>query len=403
MEMIKKILAVNAGSSSLKFKLFSLKDEQVLAHGQADRIGLPESTFVLKLANGEVYQDKTEIRTQEDAVEKLLSWLTKSKIVNDLSEIAGVGHRVVAGGEYFAHSTLIDQDNLQKIYELNEYAPLHNCHEADGIKAFMKLLPNVPQVGVFDTSIHQTLDQVHYMYSLPYEYYEKYKVRKYGAHGTSVRYVSQRIASILKRPLDELNMVICHLGSGVSITAVKNGQSYDTSMGFSPLAGVTMSSRSGDIDPSALQYILGKETDLNFDQMIDILNNKSGLLGISGISPDMWDIRKAISQGNERASLARNIFINRIVRYIGAYYLELQGIDVIAFTAGVGENDIGIRKEIMNQMSCYGLIPDYDANQINGIEKIISAPNSKIVAMVIPTDEELMIARDVVRIAKISD
>lgn len=393
---MKKVLAINSGSSSFKYKLFSLPDEQVLAEGMADRVGLDNSSFEIKLSNGEKHTEKVAIPDQETAVKLLLDALKKYKVVNSLDEIVGVGHRIVAGGEYFKDSAIIGEKNLQKVYDLQEYAPLHNAAEAKGIEAFMKLLPGVPEVGVFDTSFHQSMDPVHYMYSVPQEWYEKYGARKYGAHGTSVRYVSMRAAELLHKNVKDLKLIVCHLGSGASVTAVKDGKSYDTSMGFSPLAGITMSSRSGDIDPSLLQFVMHKEN-LSIDEMVDILNNKSGLLGISKISPDMRDLKY---NPDQRAQLARKIFINRIVRYVGAYITEMNGADAIVFTAGVGEHDVGVREGIMQGLKIFGVVPDPEANEKNG-ERIITKPESKITGMIIPTNEELMIERDVVRLANL--
>lgn len=327
--------------------------------------------------------------------------LKKHQVIDDPKEIIGIGHRIVAGGETFKKSTLINKDNLPKIYDLTEYAPLHDKAEADVIKAFLELLPNVPEVAVFDTAFHQSLDPVHYLYSLPYKYYEKYKARKYGAHGTSVRFVIQEASKLLNKPLDQLKLIVCHLGSGASITAVKNGKSLDTSMGFSPLAGITMSTRSGDVDPSLLAYIMKKEN-IDMDQMIDILNHKSGLLGISEISPDMRDLRDDMSRLNddqkEKANLARNIFINRICRYIGAYIVEMGGVNGIIFTAGVGEHDFGVRAKVMDALNFMGVVPDEDKNKANEAG-LITRPDSKIAAMLIPTNEELMIERDIMKVA----
>lgn len=394
---MKKVLAINSGSSSFKYKLFAVPEEKVLAEGIADRVGIDGSSFEIKLANGEKHEERVAIPDQETAVNLLLKALKEYKVVEDLSEIAGVGHRIVAGGEDFTDSAIIDQEKLQKVYDLKEYAPLHNPAEGKGIEAFMKLLPDVPEVGVFDTSFHQTLDPEHYMYSIPYKYYEKYGVRKYGAHGTSVRYITGRAAEMLERDAKDLKLIVCHLGSGASVTAVKNGKSYDTSMGFTPLAGVTMGTRSGDVDPSVLQYIMNKEN-LDINQMIDILNDQSGLLGISGISSDMRDLE---NNSDEKAVLARKIFVNHIRQYIGSYIVELKGVDAIIFTAGIGEHDAGIREEIMKSFEFMGLKPDYEANKSNG-EKFISKPDSAIKAMIIPTDEELMIERDVVRLVHLS-
>ncbi|WP_289682999.1 acetate/propionate family kinase [Lactobacillus intestinalis] len=391
---MKKVLAINSGSSSFKYKLFSLPDEEVLAKGLADRVGLDDSTFSIKLADGDKHVEEVEIPDQETAVKLLLKALKKYNVIEDLNEIAGVGHRIVAGGEYFKDSAIITEDNLQKIFDLKEYAPLHNPAEGEGIKAFMKVLPNVPEVGVFDTAFHESLDPVHYLYSVPYDWYEKYHARKYGAHGTSVRYVANRTAKLLNKDLKDLKLVVCHLGSGASITAVKDGKSYDTSMGFTPLAGITMGTRSGDVDPSLLQFVMHKK-DISIDEMIDILNHDSGLLGISGVSPDMRDLKH---NPDKRAQLAREIFINRIIRYVGAYITEMGGADAIVFTAGIGEHDARVRAAVMKAFEFIGLVPDLEANKVNG-EKTITKPESKIRAMIVPTNEELMIERDVVRLA----
>lgn len=394
---MEKVLAINSGSSSFKYKLFSLPDEKVIAKGMADRVGLDYASFEIKLADGTKHVEKTEISDQEAAVSLLLKFLKQFNVVEDLNEIVGVGHRVVNGGEFFKDSTIITKENLHKIYELEDYAPLHNPAEGRGIEAFMNVLPNVPQVAVFDTTYHRALDPVHYLYSLPYEYYEKYGVRKYGAHGTSVRYVAPRAADMMGKDLKDLKLIVCHLGSGASITAVKDAKSYDTSMGFSPLAGITMATRSGDIDPSLIQHLMHVEHK-SMDEMIYMLNHKSGLLGLSGISPDMRDVRESDS---DRAKLARNIFINRIVRYVGSYIAEMGGVDGIIFTAGIGEHDMGVRDAVMDAFKYMGVDPDYEAN--NKIsEGFITKPDSKVKVMVIPTNEELMIERDVVRLTHIN-
>lgn len=394
---MEKVLAINSGSSSFKYKLFSLPDEKVIAKGMADRVGLDYASFEIKLADGTKHVEKTEIPDQEAAVSLLLKFLKQFNVVEDLNEIVGVGHRVVNGGEFFKDSTIITKENLHEIYELEDYAPLHNPAEGRGIEAFMNVLPNVPQVAVFDTTYHRALDPVHYLYSLPYEYYEKYGVRKYGAHGTSVRYVAPRAADMMGKYLKDLKLIVCHLGSGASITAVKDAKSYDTSMGFSPLAGITMATRSGDIDPSLIQHLMHVEHK-SMDEMIYMLNHKSGLLGLSGISPDMRDVRESDS---DRAKLARNIFINRIVRYVGSYIAEMGGVDGIIFTAGIGEHDMGVREAVMDAFKYMGVDPDYEAN--NKIsEGFITKPDSKVKVMVIPTNEELMIERDVVRLTHIN-
>lgn len=394
---MKKVLAINSGSSSFKYKLFSLPDEKVIASGMADRVGLDNASFEIKLADGSKHVEKTEIADQEAAVNLLIKFLKQFNVVDDLHEIVGVGHRVVNGGEYFTDSTIITKENLPKIYELEDYAPLHNPAEGRGIEAFMNVLPEVPQVAVFDTTYHRALDPVHYLYSLPYEYYEKYGVRKYGAHGTSIRYTAPHAAKMLGKDLKDLKLIICHLGSGASVTAVKDGKSFDTSMGFSPIAGITMATRCGDIDPSLIQHLMHVEGKSMYE-MIHILNHKSGLLGLSGISPDMRDVRES---DTDRAKLARKIFINRIVRYVGSYIAEMGGVDAIIFTAGIGEHDMGVRKEVMDAFKYMGVEPDYEANEENG-EHFITKPDSKVKAMVIPTNEELIIERDVVRLTDIN-
>ncbi|BBL27281.1 acetate kinase [Lactobacillus delbrueckii subsp. delbrueckii] len=392
-----KILAINSGSSSFKYKLFSLADESVLASGLGDRIGIDGSTFSMKLADGTKHEAEVDLPNQEVAVQTLLDWLKEYGVIADVKEIVGVGHRIVNGGELFPDSAIIDKDNIHKVFDLTNYAPLHNPAEGHSIQAFMNILPDVPQVGVFDTSFHQSMDEVHYIYSLPYEYYEKYKARKYGAHGTSVRYVSGKAAELLGKDLKDLKLVVCHLGSGASVTAVKDGKCYDTSMGFSPLAGVTMGTRSGDVDPSVLQYIMKKEGITDFNEMIDILNHKSGLLGLSGISSDMRDIRNS---DDKRAKLADAVFINRVVRYVGSYIAEMGGADAVVFTAGIGEHDDEVREGVMKSLSFMGVDFDDAANKAAN-EGFITKEDSKLAGLIIPTDEELMIERDVVRLAKL--
>ena len=392
-----KILAINSGSSSFKYKLFSLADESVLASGLGDRIGIDGSTFSMKLADGTKHEAEVDLPNQEVAVQTLLDWLKEYGVIADVKEIVGVGHRIVNGGELFPDSAIIDKDNIHKVFDLTNYAPLHNPAEGHGIQAFMNILPDVPQVGVFDTSFHQSMDEVHYIYSLPYEYYEKYKARKYGAHGTSVRYVSGKAAELLGKDLKDLKLVVCHLGSGASVTAVKDGKCYDTSMGFSPLAGVTMGTRSGDVDPSVLQYIMKKEGITDFNEMIDVLNHKSGLLGLSGISSDMRDIRNS---DDKRAKLADAVFINRVVRYVGSYIAEMGGADAVVFTAGIGEHDDEVREGVMKSLSFMGVDFDDAANKAAN-EGFITKEDSKLAGLIIPTDEELMIERDVVRLAKL--
>lgn len=357
---MKKVLAINSGSSSFKYKLFSFPSEEVIAQGQAERVGMENSVFKIKL-NGREFIKNMAIPNQEAAVSLLINTLKKYHVVESLREIAGVGHRVVNGGEVFSQSVIMDDDNLDKLFKLGELAPLHNIPEAQGIRAFKKIIPNVPQVAVFDTSYHQTLDKIHYLYSIPYKYYKEFGIRKYGAHGTSVRYVAPRAAKMMHKNVNIARLIVCHLGSGASVTAVKNGRSFDTSMGFSPVAGVTMGTRSGDVDPSALQFLMHK-TDMSIDEVIEMLNHDSGVLGISDVSSDMRDL---IESKEKRAKLARRIFINRVVRYVGAYAAEMNGVDGIIFTAGIGEHDPGIRAGIMSSLRYLGLDPDFRANRTN--------------------------------------
>ncbi len=388
---MKKVLAINSGSSSFKYKLFSLPDEKVLAKGMADRVGLENSSFEIKLADGTKHVEKTEIPDQEAAVSLLIKFLKGYHVVEELTEIVGVGHRVVNGGEYFKDSTIITKENLPKIYELSDYAPLHNPAEARGIEAFMNVLPNVPEVAVFDTTYHRNLDPVHYLYSLPYEYYEKYGVRKYGAHGTSHKYIAGRLSEILNTK--NYKAIICHLGSGCSLSAVKDGICVDTSMGFTPLAGVMMGTRSGDIDPSIIPYIMEKEG-LNAKEVVDMLNKKSGLLGVSMKYSDYRDIRNAIDEGDEQAILANKIFVNTVVKYIANYYVELEGIDALVFTAGLGENSSPARHDIISKLKVLGISIDEEKNKTTGEEIELTSKDSKVRVFAIPTNEELMIAKE---------
>lgn len=394
-----KSLAINAGSSTLKFKLFQMPEESVIAEGAIDRIGLGNSLVEIKYGDGQKYETHEDVNDHSAAIQLMLDQLTKLEIITDFNEITGIGHRVVAGGQEFKDSAVITDDVLQKIKDLSEYAPLHNPAAALGIEAFKKILPNVLSVAVFDTSFHTSMPQENYMYAIPYEYYEKFGARKYGAHGTSHRYVAGRAAEMLGKPLKDLKLITMHLGAGGSITAIKNGKSFDTSMGFTPLAGIEMATRSGDIDASLVAYLMEK---LNIDKpndMINILNKKSGLIGVSGVSADMRDLEK-VQAKNPRAKLARDMFINRIIRYVGAYLAELGGADAIVFTAGVGENDIMIRQEVADKLACFGIGVDPEKNDIRGVERDLSKAGSKIKTLLIPTDEELMIVRDIERLRK---
>ena len=394
-----KIMAVNAGSSSLKFQLLQMPEEEVLVDGIIERIKVEEQgdkpNVTIKY-NGEKFKESVKFENHETAINYMLDKIIELGIIDNFDEIDGVGHRVVAGGEWFNKSTQINEDVLDKIEKLKRYAPLHNPANAEGIRAFQKATPKATQVAVFDTAFHQTMPEDNYLYPLPYEYYTRYGARKYGAHGTSHQYVSQRAADMLGKPLDQLNAITLHLGAGASATAIKNGKSYDTSMGFTPVAGLIMATRVGDVDPSLVNY-LREETGLSNDEMLDILNNKSGLLGISSISADMRDLEEVMDT-NHHAALAIKMMEGRIIRYIGQYLAELQGADAIVFTAGVGENSPETRSHVLNAFNWMGIEVDEEANNIRGEERVITTPNSKIAGLLIPTNEELMIARDVTEI-----
>ncbi|GKQ42986.1 acetate kinase [Companilactobacillus sp. RD055328] len=393
-----KILAVNSGSSTLKWKLYEVPSEAVIAEGMVDRLGIPGSVFSIKF-NGQKKEINEDIETHEKAVNMLLDNLLELNVVQSIEEITGVGHRVVSGGSEYEDSIVVDDKVLAGIKKYADFAPLHNIAELKGIESFMKILPNASEVAVFDTSFHTTMDKENYLYSIPYEYYEKYGVRKFGAHGTSHKYVSQKAAKVLNKPIEDLKMITMHIGSGVSITAIDGGKSVDTSMGFTPLAGVTMSSRSGDIDASLVAYLMNKENINDPDDMIEILNNKSGLLGISGVSPDMRDLI-ATKDENPRSQLAIDIFINRLVKYVGSYIALLNGVDAIVFTAGMGEHNPQIRQAVIDNFNYMGMKIDETRNENANDACVISADDSTVDVMMIPTDEELMIVRDVVRLTK---
>lgn len=393
-----KVLSINAGSSSLKWKLFEMPSERQLAEGATDI--LKQSTVKIKYGTDQAYESATPICNYRDAVANLLSNLQTLGLVQNLDEITGIGHRVVAGGELFSAPIVIDDRVLAQIRALRDYAPLHNPVEADCIAIFRKMMPWALEVAVFDTAFHQTMKPVNYLYSIPYEYYQKYGVRKYGAHGTSVRYVSTHAAKMLRKPLAQMRMIVMHLGAGSSITAIQNGQSVDTSMGFTPLSGVTMGTRSGDVDVSLIGYLMKKLAITDVDQMIDILNTESGLRGISGISHDVRDL-EAAAPTNPRAKLALDIFVNRIVKYVGAYAALMDGVDVLVFTAGIGEHSSDIRARVMQSLDYLGARIDASLNtQIHDNAGDITAADSKVKTLVIPTNEELMIVRDVMSLSQ---
>ena len=389
-----KILVLNCGSSSLKYQLININDESVLAKGAVERIGIKDSFLEHKLA-GEDIVIKAEIPNHSVAIEMVIDVLLKKEyaVLKSMDEINAVGHRVVHGGEKFASSTLITDEVITQIEEVSDLAPLHNPHNLTGIKVCAELMPSTPQVAVFDTAFHQTMPRKAYMYALPYEYYQNYGIRRYGFHGTSHKYVAQRAAVMLGRPIKELKIITCHLGNGASIAAVKNGQSIDTSMGLTPLEGLVMGTRCGDIDPAIIPFLMDKE-ELTIQEIDNIINKQSGLYGVSGISNDSRDIDSAAGKGHEKAQTALEIFDYRVAKYIGAYMVAMGGIDAIVFTAGIGENQSSTRKVILEYLSFLNIELDQAANQVRKQEIDITTPDSKIKVLVIPTNEELMIARD---------
>ena len=391
-----KILSVNAGSSSLKFTLFDMPEEKELISGVFERIGIENSFYTIKL-NGEKIKKETELKDHKAAFELLVKELINNNIVDSLDEIAGIGHRIVQGGSYFDKTVLATEDNISIVEKLSSLAPLHNPAAVVGIRAAQSVFPNATQTLVFDTAFHQTMEEEVYLYPVPYEWYTKYAVRRYGAHGTSHKYVSMRANEILDN--EDARLIICHIGNGASISAVKAGKCVDTSMGLTPNAVLMMGTRCGDIDATILPYIM-EETGMSAKEMDTVLNKQSGLLGISGVSSDSRDIEDGISNGDERCILAQKMYVKRIVDFIAKYYVELGGCDAIIFTAGVGENSISTRMEVMEKLSCLGVKPDEERNNVRGKEALISADNSKIPIYVIPTNEELMIATDTYNLAK---
>ena len=394
-----KTIAINAGSSSLKWQLYLMPEEKVLAKGLIERIGLKDSISTVKF-DGRTEKQVLDITDHTQAVKILLDDLMRFNIIASFDEITGVGHRVVAGGEYFKDSALVDEEVIQKVEELSLLAPLHNPANAAGIRAFKELLPDITSVVVFDTSFHTTMPEKSYRYPLPTKYYKENKVRKYGAHGTSHEYVAHEAAKLLGKPLEELKLITCHIGNGASITAVDKGVSVDTSMGFTPLGGVMMGTRTGDIDPAIIPYLMQHTDDFKTPEDISrILNRESGLLGVSEKSSDMRDIHEAMRAGDAKAQLANDIFVDRIQKYIGQYLAVLNGADAIIFTAGIGENSVTIRKLVIEGISWFGCDIDPEKN-VYGQYGDISTPEAKVRVLVIPTDEELVIARDVERFKK---
>ena len=395
-----KILVLNCGSSSLKYQLINMETEEVLASGKYERIGEKEA-FITHKAQGKKVEIKKPAYDHKEAIELTLAQLTNPeyKVIDSLDEVEAIGHRVVHGGEIFKESAVIDDKVIEQIDECSEFAPLHNPAAILGMEACKKVMPGKPMVAVFDTTFHQTMPKEKYVYPIPYEYYKKYGVRKYGAHGTSHMYVSQRLAEIENKNIEDLKIVTCHLGQGSSICAVDGGKSIDTSMGLTPLGGIPMVTRSGDLDPSVLTYLMKKEN-ISAAEMENILNKKSGVAGISGLAPDFRVIELESYEDNERAKIAMESFKYAVASYIAKYAVAMNGIDYIVFTGGIGENQINIRKGICEKLTFMGVDVDADANNMRGEEKVISKPDSKVKVYVIPTNEELMIAKETQRLVK---
>ena len=396
-----KILVINCGSSSLKYQLIDSDTEEVLAKGLCERIGIAGSKLVHQPAGKDKLVTEAQMPDHTVAVQMVINALTDAEngVIASLDEIGAVGHRIVHGGEKFASSVVITDEVMQAIEECNDLAPLHNPANLIGINSCKEIMPNVPMVAVFDTAFHQTMPEKSYLYGLPYEYYEKYKVRRYGFHGTSHDFVSKRAAEILGKDRNELKIIVCHLGNGASISAVQNGKSVDTSMGMTPLEGLIMGTRSGDIDPAIVSFI-GEKENLSYAQMSDVLNKKSGVQGLSGLSSDFRDLVEASGNGNERAAIALETYAYRVAKYIGAYVAAMNGVDVIAFTAGVGENNQAVRELVSKYLGYLGITIDMEQNKIRGEEIILSTPDSKVTVMVVPTNEELAIARETLRLTK---
>ncbi len=389
-----KVISINAGSSTLKFKMYEMPEEKVIVSGLFERIGAKKGSYTIKY-NGEKETKELVLENHVEAFKKLVKVLINKNIVKKLDEIGAVGHRIVQGGSYFSKSEIVTEDVYNHIKELSPLAPLHNPAALNGIDAAKEVIPNATHVTVFDTAFHQTMEDVNYIYPVPYEWYEKYGVRRYGAHGTSHMYVSQRMNAILGR--EDTKLITCHIGSGASISAVVNGKCIDTSMGLTPNAGIMMGTRCGDIDATIVLYMMN-QTGMTTKEMDKALNKESGLLGVSGLSDDSRDIEQGITDLNERAILAQKIYVKRIVDFIAKYYVEMGGCDAIVMTAGVGENSVETRRNIMDSLNVLGVKCDVEANNIRGVEQMVSTKDSKIPVYIIPTDEELMIARDAYRL-----
>ncbi len=389
------VLVINCGSSSLKYQVLNMTNEELLCKGLVERIGMDGSVITHEKEGMDKVKTEVPMKDHKDAIEQVLAAIQNAEygVVASMDEIGAVGHRVVHAGEKYASSVLITEDVIKALEECIELAPLHNPPNLLGIAACQALMPETPMVGVFDTAFHQTMPAESYIYAIPYEYYEKYGVRRYGFHGTSHRYVSQRAAEMLGKDLKDLKIITCHLGNGASLAAIKDGKCYDTSMGFTPLEGLAMGTRSGDMDPAIVTFI-GEKEGLSMAEVNNVVNKKSGVLGISGVSSDFRDIEGAAKEGNYRAELALNVFTHKVKHYIGAYIAEMNGVDAIVFTAGVGENGIGNREAICADMEGLGIVLDKERNNVRGKDTVISADESKVKLLLIPTNEELMIARD---------
>lgn len=403
-EKVMKILVINCGSSSLKYQLLEMKDESVLCKGIVEKIGMEGSMISYEKTGNPKIKAEIPMKDHKDAIEQVISAILDEKngVLKSMSEITAVGHRVVHAGEKYASSVLITEDVIKALEDCTELAPLHNPANLYGIEACRKLMPDTPMVGVFDTAFHQTMPPESYIYALPYEYYEKYGVRRYGFHGTSHKYVANMAAEMLNVSLEDLKLITCHLGNGASVSAIKRGKCIDTSMGFTPLEGLVMGTRCGDIDPAIMNFIAQKEG-LSAHEMDDVLNKKSGVLGISGVSSDFRDLEIAVEEGNERAALALTVFAHKVRFYIGAYIAEMNGCDAIVFTAGVGENDIIMRELICNELGNLGIKLDPLKNKVKSQLRTISKEDSRIKLLLIPTNEELMIARDTLHIVKFGE
>lgn len=395
------VLVINCGSSSLKYQVIDSDTEQVLAKGLCERIGI-DGRLVYTPVGGEKEISNLDMPTHKQAIQYVIDALTNEKtgVIKSLDEIGAVGHRLVHGGEKFACSTIITEDVIKAVEECTDLAPLHNPANLIGVRACQELMPNTPMAGVFDTAFHQTMPLEAYMYGIPYEYYEKYRIRKYGFHGTSHSFVSKRMAELLGKPIEDLKIIVCHLGNGSSVCAVDGGKSVDTSMGLSPLEGLIMGTRSGDIDPSVMEFICKKEN-LDINGIMDVLNKKSGVQGLSGVSSDFRDLQAGAADGNARCEMAVDVFCYRVLKYIGAYVAAMNGVDAIAFTAGLGENDEIVRRKVVSRLGYLGIKLDEEVNDNGrGKEIAISTPDSKVPVWIVPTNEELAIARETVALLK---